>query len=163
MILTIIKIIKKEHTKIKSLIIYLLLFSLIILITFHTIFASFYFALFQYFHDINWNTLNLEMVVWSGDLPSLLMAIIIIIIIIFIIIIIIIVIMTSWLSRYLCCRGKRHKLCKNIVYNTLKKHMFWIFVRIASVRQFKQISKTYIFWGDKNKTRPFLHINLLIK
>ena len=29
-----------------------------------------------------------------------------------------------------------HKLRKNIVLNTLKKHMFWIFVRIASVRQF---------------------------
>ena len=29
-----------------------MLFSLIILVTFHTIFASFYFALFQYFHDI---------------------------------------------------------------------------------------------------------------
>ena len=29
-----------------------------------------------------------------------------------------------------------HKLCKNIVCNTLKKHMFWIFVRIASMRQF---------------------------
>ena len=24
-----------------------------------------------------------------------------------------------------------HKLSKNIVFNTLKKHMFWIFVRIA--------------------------------
>ena len=37
----------------KSLTVHLLLFSLIIiLVTFHTIFASFYFALFQYFHDI---------------------------------------------------------------------------------------------------------------
>ena len=25
-----------------------------------------------------------------------------------------------------------YKLCKNIVFNTLKKHIFWIFVRIAS-------------------------------
>ena len=29
-----------------------------------------------------------------------------------------------------------HKLYKNIVFNALKKHMFWIFVRIASLRQF---------------------------
>ena len=53
-----------------------ILFSLIILVTFHTIFASsFYFAQFQYFHDISWNTLDLEMAVWSKDLPSPLMAI----------------------------------------------------------------------------------------
>ena len=38
-----------------------------------------------------------------------------------------------------------------------------IFVRIGSVKQFLQISKTYVLWGNKNKTRPFLHINLLIK
>ena len=44
---------KKEHAKIKSLTVYLLLFSLIVLITFHTIFASFYFDLFQYLHDID--------------------------------------------------------------------------------------------------------------
>ena len=43
---------KKKHAKIKSLTVRLLLFSLIILVTFHTIFAAFYFALFQYFHDI---------------------------------------------------------------------------------------------------------------
>ena len=73
MILTKIKI--KEHAKLKSLTVHLLVLSLIILVTFHTIFASFYFAPFQYFHDINWNTLNLEMAVWSGDLPSPLMAI----------------------------------------------------------------------------------------
>ena len=30
----------------------------------------------------------------------------------------------------------RHKSCKNIVYNTLKKRMFWIIARIASVRRF---------------------------
>ena len=42
----------KECTKIKSLTVHLLLFSFIILVTFHTIFASFYFAQFQYFHDI---------------------------------------------------------------------------------------------------------------
>ena len=65
----------KEHAKIKSFTVHLL-FSLIILVTFHIIFASFYFALFQYFHDI-WlkYTPNLEMGVWSGDLSSLLMAI----------------------------------------------------------------------------------------
>ena len=28
------------------------------------------------------------------------------------------------------------KLCKNFVFYTLKKHMFWIFVRIASVMRF---------------------------
>ena len=56
-----------------------------------------------------------------------------------------------------------HKLCKNIVFNALKKLMFSIFVRIASVRRFQQISKTYVLWGNKNKTRPFLHINLLVK
>ena len=50
----------------KSLTVHLLLFSLIILVTFHTIFASFYFALFQYFHNIDWNTLTLEMAVLSG-------------------------------------------------------------------------------------------------
>ena len=38
-----------------------------------------------------------------------------------------------------------------------------IFVKIGSVKQFLQISKTYVLWGNKNKTRPFLHINLLIK
>ena len=43
----------KEHAKIKLLTVHLFLFSLISLVTFHTIFASFYFALFQYFHDIN--------------------------------------------------------------------------------------------------------------
>ena len=64
----------KEHSKIKSFTVQLVLFSLIILVTFHTIFASFYFALVQYIHNIDWNTLNLEMAVWSGDLPSLLMA-----------------------------------------------------------------------------------------
>ena len=55
------------------------------------------------------------------------------------------------------------KICKNIVFNTLKKLMFWIFVRIASVRRFWQISKIYVLWVNKNKTRLFLHINLLIK
>ena len=43
------------------------------------------------------------------------------------------------------------------------KHIIWIFVRIASLRRFSQISKTYVLWGKRNKTRPFLHINLLIK
>ena len=41
--------------------------------------------------------------------------------------------------------------------------MFWMFVRIAPVRRFQQISKTYVLWGNKNKTRPLLHISLLIK
>ena len=52
----------------KSFTVHLLLFSLIILVTFHTIFAYFYFALFQYFHYI-WlkYTPNLEMAVWSGE------------------------------------------------------------------------------------------------
>ena len=65
----------KEHAKIKSFTVHLFLFSLIILVTFHTIFASFYFALVQFIHDIDLNTLNLEMAVWSGGLPSPLMAI----------------------------------------------------------------------------------------
>ena len=42
-------------------------------------------------------------------------------------------------------------------------NMFWIFVRIVSLRQFLQISKTYVLEGNKNKTRPFLHIILSIK
>ena len=69
----------KEHAKKNSFTVHLLSFSLIILITFHTIFVCFYLALFQYFHDI-WlkYTPNLEMAVWSGDLPSLLMAIVIV-------------------------------------------------------------------------------------
>ena len=41
--------------------------------------------------------------------------------------------------------------------------MIWIFVRIALVRQFLQISKTYVLWGNKNKTGHFLHIILSIK
>ena len=54
------------------------MFSLTILATFHTIFSSSYFVLFQYFHDILLKYTgmpNLEVAVWSGDLPSLLMAI----------------------------------------------------------------------------------------
>ena len=43
----------KEHAKIKSFTVHLFLFSLITLVTFHTIFASFYFALIQYIHDID--------------------------------------------------------------------------------------------------------------
>ena len=43
---------KKRNAKIKPLTVQRLLFSLIILVTFHTVFASFYFALFQYLHDI---------------------------------------------------------------------------------------------------------------
>ena len=45
----------KEHAKIKSFTVHLLLFSLIILpdlVTLHTVFATFYFALFQYSLDI---------------------------------------------------------------------------------------------------------------
>ena len=62
----------KDHAKIKWFTLHLLLFSLIFLVTFHTIFAYLYFALFQYFHDV-WlkNTPNLEMAVWSRTLPSL--------------------------------------------------------------------------------------------
>ena len=47
------------------------------------------------------------------------------------------VIMTIWLSRnrHLCVTIS-HKLCKNIVFNTLKEHVFWISVRIASERRF---------------------------
>ena len=56
----------KEHAKIKSFTVHLFLFSFIILVTFHTIFAYFYFALVQYIHDIDWNTLNLEITVWVG-------------------------------------------------------------------------------------------------
>ena len=29
-----------------------------------------------------------------------------------------------------------------------KKHVFWMFVRISSLRQFYQISKTYLLWGS---------------
>ena len=39
--------------------------------------------------------------------------------------------------------------------------MFWIFVRIASVRRFSPRFKTYILFKNKNE-RPFLHINLPI-
>ena len=46
------------------------------LVTFHTIFAYFYFALFQCFHYICLKyTPNLEITVWLWDLPALLMAI----------------------------------------------------------------------------------------
>ena len=44
--------------------------------TFHTIFASFYFALFQYFHDILLKyTSKLEVAVQLRDSPSHMMAI----------------------------------------------------------------------------------------
>ena len=43
---------KKKHTK-KVIHSTPILFSLIILVTFHTIFASFYFALIQYIHDMS--------------------------------------------------------------------------------------------------------------
>ena len=42
----------EEHAKIDSFTVHLLLFSLIIMVAFHTIFAAFLLALFQYFHDI---------------------------------------------------------------------------------------------------------------
>ena len=42
------------------------------------------------------------------------------------------------------------------LYKIFMQHMFWIFVRIAS-------DKTYALSGNKNKTRPFLHIILSIK
>ena len=44
-----------------------------------------------------------------------------------------------------------------------KKHVFKMFVRISSLRQFYQISKTYLLWRRKTITRHFLHICLLIK
>ena len=75
MILTKIKKINKRTRKNKIIHSTPIFDSLIILVTCHTIFASFYFALLQYIHDIDWNTLNLEMAVWLGDLPSPLMAI----------------------------------------------------------------------------------------
>ena len=62
----------------------------------------------------------LRLVIVSNDRRTI---IIIIIIIIFIFIIITIITIS-------------YKLCKNIVFNTLKKHMFWIFVKIASERRF---------------------------
>ena len=45
-----------------------------------------------------------------------------------------------------------HKLCKNIVFDILKKHMFWIFVRIASVHRFYEEIRTkhdlsYLSWS----------------
>ena len=48
-----------------------------------------------------------------------------------------------------------HNLCKNIAFNTLKKHMFWIFVRIASLTQFYQISK-YMFMRIQQQNKTFL-------
>ena len=42
------------------------------------------------------------------------------------------VIITISLSQNRHLRGNSHKTCKNIVSNTLKKHMFWICVRIDS-------------------------------
>ena len=41
--------------------------------------------------------------------------------------------------------------------------MFWIFIRIASLMPFSQISKTHALRGNNNKTNPFLYIILLIK
>ena len=44
-----------------------------------------------------------------------------------------------------------------------KRHMFWIFVRIASLGPYvsdsnKYQKKKYILWENKNKREPFLHI-----
>ena len=48
---------------------------------------------------------------------------------------------------------------KNLFYSyILIEHKFWIFVRIASL-----ISKTYVLWGNKNKTSSSLHVILSIK
>ena len=59
----------KKIIIIKSFTVHLLLFSLIILAIIN-IFASFYFALFQYFHDILLKyTSNLELAVWMWDMP----------------------------------------------------------------------------------------------
>ena len=58
--------------KIKSFTIHLLLFSLIIYGSFNTVFAFFYFALFQYFHDTLLKfTQNLEVAVQSGGIRHL--------------------------------------------------------------------------------------------
>ena len=42
---------------------------------------------------------------------------------------------------------KKRRLMRNYaktLHDIFKQHMFWIFVRIASERQFYQISKTYV-------------------
>ena len=39
----------------------------------------------------------------------------------------------------------KQKLCKNTVFNT-SRNVFWIFVRIASMRRFSQIYKTCVFF-----------------
>ena len=57
-------------------------------------------------------------------------------------------------------KKKKKKTQKN---NTSRNRMFWIFVRIASMRRFYQISKQYVLCGNTNNTRPFLHFTLLIK
>ena len=53
------------------------------------------------------------------------------------------------------------KLCKNMVFNTLKKHVFWIFV--TSPRQANSYKYPKHMLYEKIRTGPFLHINLLIK
>ena len=61
---------------------------------------------------------------------------------------------------------KRWQLNRNYartLYLYFKKHIFWIFVRIAPLKQFYQISKTYVLWGNNNKTSAFLDLILLIK
>ena len=46
--------------------------------------------------------------------------------------------------------------------NTLKKPMFWIFVGIASLRQFQQISKTYVYEETTTKQNlSYMSIYLL--
>ena len=50
---------------------------------------------------------------------------------------------------------KRWWLLRNYaktLHKIFKQYMVWIFVRIAS----------YVLWGNKNKTRPFLHMILSI-
>ena len=71
------------------------------------------------------------------------------------------VIMTIWMSRNVRSRddGLWEIMQKHCIISS-SNICFWIFVRIASERRFLQISKIYVLWGNKNKTRSFLHIIL---
>ena len=75
-------------------------------------------------------------------------------------------IITIWMARNLCTNiGSRLERMQEFCVKYFKKHMFWIFVRIASLRRFQQISKNmflkFVFY--KNKASSFLYIILLIK
>ena len=54
------------------------------------------------------------------------------------------------------------KLCKNIIINTSSNICFEYLFESPPLGD-SNISKTYVLWGNKNKTKPFLHINLLNK